>query len=71
MHDNAANPFARMLYGLSCMHCVPVSLAQGGPGLGACWGETRARLAVQEAGFAQFKALPIRSPVQAFYEIAG
>lgn len=71
LHDNAANPFARMLYGMSCMHCVPVSLAQGGPGLGACWGETRARLAAQEAGFAQFKALPIRSPVQAFYEIAA
>lgn len=69
--DNAANPFARMLYGISCLHCVPVSLAQGGPGLGACWGETRARLAAQEAGFARFKALPIRSPVQAFYEIAA
>ncbi len=53
------------------MHCVPVSLAQGGPGLGACWGETRARLAVQEAGFARFSALPIKSPVQAFYEIGG
>ncbi|KAF4530458.1 hypothetical protein B566_EDAN018610 [Ephemera danica] len=62
LHDNAANPFARMLYGLSCLHCVPVSLAQGGPGLGACWGETRARLATQEAGFAAFKVLPIRSP---------
>lgn len=71
MHDNAANPFARMLYGISCMHCVPVSLAQGGPGLGACWGETRARLAAQEAGFSRFAMLPIKSPVHAFYEIAA
>ena len=71
LHDNASNPFARMLYGISCLHCVPTSLAQGGPGLGACWGETRARLAAQEAGFGQFKALPIRSPVQAFYEMTA
>jgi len=68
LHDNAANPFARMLYGISCLHCVPTSLAQGGPGLGACWGPTRARLAVLEAGFGQFKALPIKSAVHAFYE---
>ncbi|MFO1266634.1 MAG: class I SAM-dependent methyltransferase [Rubrivivax sp.] len=71
VHDNAANPFARMLYGISCMHCVPVSLAQGGPGLGACWGETRARLAATEAGFARFTVLPIKSPVHSFYEIAA
>jgi len=71
LHDNAANPFARMLYGISCLHCVPVSLAQGGPGLGACWGETRARLAAQEAGFSHFAALPIKSPVHAFYELAA
>ena len=71
VEDNAANPFARMLYGISCMHCVPVSLAQGGPGLGACWGPTRARLAAQEAGFSRFAALPIQSPVFAFYELAA
>jgi 2-polyprenyl-3-methyl-5-hydroxy-6-metoxy-1,4-benzoquinol methylase len=71
LHDNAANPFARMLYGISCLHCVPTSLAQGGPGLGACWGETRARLAVQEAGFGRFQVLPIKSAVHAFYEISA
>lgn len=69
--DDVANPFARMLHGISCLHCVPVSLAQGGPGLGACWGETRARLAAQEAGFTRFSVLPIKSPAQAFYEISG
>ena len=39
LQDNLANPFARMLYGMSCLHCVPQSLAQGGSDLGACWGE--------------------------------
>jgi len=67
--DDANNPFARMLHGISCLHCVPVSLAQGGPGLGACWGEARARRLAGEAAFASFQVLPIRSPVQAFYEL--
>jgi 2-polyprenyl-3-methyl-5-hydroxy-6-metoxy-1,4-benzoquinol methylase len=71
LHDNAGNPFARMLYGISCLHCVPTALAQGGPAWGACWGEARARLAAQEAGFGAFKALPIRSPVQAFFELTA
>ena len=39
LQDNLGNPFARMFYGISCLHCVPQSLAQGGLGLGACWGE--------------------------------
>ncbi len=67
--DDLANPFARMLHGISCLHCVPVSLAQGGPGLGACWGEARARGMAHEAAFASFEVLPVKSPVQAFYAL--
>jgi hypothetical protein len=65
---NVANPFSRMLYGISCLHCVPQSLAQGGPGLGACWGPARAAARARDAGFGHFQALPIRSPALAFYE---
>jgi SAM-dependent methyltransferase len=67
--DNVAHPFARLFYGMSCLHCVPQSLAQGGPGLGACWGEGRARVMAHEAGFTRFEVLPIRSPSQAFYAL--
>lgn len=67
--ENAANPFARYMYGISCLHCVPQSLAQGGPGLGACWGEARARRMAREAGFSHFAALPIPSLSQSFYEL--
>jgi 2-polyprenyl-3-methyl-5-hydroxy-6-metoxy-1,4-benzoquinol methylase len=67
--DNLANPFARMLYAISCLHCVPQAIAQGGPGLGACWGPARARALAQEAGFTHFEALPIRSPALAFYAL--
>jgi 2-polyprenyl-3-methyl-5-hydroxy-6-metoxy-1,4-benzoquinol methylase len=71
LEQNVENPFARMLYGISCMHCVPQSLAQGGPGLGACWGERRARDMAEEAGFARFERLEIRSPVMAFYALGS
>ncbi len=69
LENNQGNPFGRMLYAISCLHCVPQSLAQGGPGLGACWGPTRARDLVLAAGFGSFVALPIRSPAMAFYEV--
>jgi 2-polyprenyl-3-methyl-5-hydroxy-6-metoxy-1,4-benzoquinol methylase len=69
LEDNVENPFARMLYGISCLLCVPQSLAQGGPALGACWGEARARELATQAGFGQFLRLEIRSPVMAFYAL--
>jgi hypothetical protein len=58
-----------MLYSISCLHCVPQSLSQGGTGLGACWGPGRARDLATEAGFTRFEALPIRSPALAFYAL--
>ncbi len=33
------------------MHCTTVSLALGGAGLGAMWGEQQARAMLVEAGF--------------------
>ncbi len=69
LKDNLANPFARMLYGISCLHCVPQSLASGGLGLGACWGEKRARALASQAGFQHFERLDIRSPALAFYAL--
>ena len=68
LEDNM-NPFGKMLYGISCLHCVSQSLAVGGPALGACWGETRARELAGQAGFGHFATLKIRSPVQSFYEL--
>lgn len=69
LEKNVQNPFARMFQAMSCLHCVPQSLAQGGPGLGACWGEGRARAMASDAGFASFERLDIRSPAMAFYAL--
>jgi 2-polyprenyl-3-methyl-5-hydroxy-6-metoxy-1,4-benzoquinol methylase len=38
-HNNLDHPIGPFLYTISCMHCMTVSLAQGGEGLGAMWGE--------------------------------
>jgi len=40
-----------LLYTISCLHCLPVSLAQDGEGLGAMWGEENIRQYLHKAGF--------------------
>lgn len=52
LEENVANPLAPWLYGVSTLHCMTVSLAQGGAGLGTAWGEELARQLLADAGFA-------------------
>ena len=51
VHEDAAHPIGTLLYTISCMHCMTVSLAQNGEGLGAMWGEEKTREYLQRAGF--------------------
>ena len=51
LEDNVGNPLAPWIYGVSTLHCLTVSLAQGGAGLGTAWGEQLARQMLAEAGF--------------------
>jgi 2-polyprenyl-3-methyl-5-hydroxy-6-metoxy-1,4-benzoquinol methylase len=51
IHKNLDHPLGTFLYTISCMHCMTVSLAQGGEGLGAMWGEEKTREYLQRAGF--------------------
>lgn len=51
VHKDIEHPIGTFLYTISCMHCMTVSLAQGGEGLGAMWGEERTREYLQRAGF--------------------
>lgn len=48
---NMDHPIAPFIYTISCMHCMTVSLAQGGAGLGAAWGQELAERMFAEAGF--------------------
>ncbi|WP_423823731.1 class I SAM-dependent methyltransferase [Salinisphaera sp. SPP-AMP-43] len=52
LHRDIGHPIGTFLYTVSCMHCMSVSLAQGGEGLGAMWGQARTRDYLQRAGFA-------------------
>ena len=51
LEDNLDRPLAPFIYTISCMHCMTVSLAQGGQGLGAAWGEQLALAMLKDAGF--------------------
>jgi len=55
-------PAGRTMYGASTMHCMTVSLAQGGEGLGVVIGPSLANQLAKEAGFASFERLPVKNP---------
>ena len=51
LENNLDHPFAPFLYSASTLHCMTVSLAQGGMGLGTVWGSELAQEMLSEAGF--------------------
>jgi ubiquinone/menaquinone biosynthesis C-methylase UbiE len=60
VEGNVDHPLAPYFYTVSCMHCMTVSLAYGGKGLGAMWGQETALRMLAEAGFkrVEIKQLP-------------
>jgi 2-polyprenyl-3-methyl-5-hydroxy-6-metoxy-1,4-benzoquinol methylase len=68
LEENLDNPLAPFLYSVSTMHCMTVSLAQGGEGLGTCWGEDKARELLAEAGFTRVQVTRVEGdPLNAYY----
>ncbi len=55
VHNNLEHPIAPLMYTISCLHCMTVSLAHDGDGLGAMWGEEKAVEMLNEAGFADVR----------------
>lgn len=51
IQNNLDHPVGPLLYSVSTMHCMSVSLAQGGLGLGTMWGREKAQELLREAGF--------------------
>jgi SAM-dependent methyltransferase len=51
LEENVAHPLGPTLYTFSTLHCMTVSLAEGGAGLGTVWGEQTALRMLAEAGF--------------------
>lgn len=68
--DNVAHPLAPFLYTISCMHCMTVSLAAGGMGLGTMWGEQKARQMLADAGFTSVELKHVEGDILNNYYIA-
>ena len=51
VQKNLDHPLGAFTYTVSCLHCMTVSLALNGEGLGAAWGEEKALELLAEAGF--------------------
>ena len=62
-------PIGPLLYTISCMHCMTVSLAQGGDGLGAMWGKEMAVRYFQEAGFRSVAVHELAHDFQNYYYV--
>ena len=59
----------RTMYGASTMHCLTVSLAHEGEGLGSVIGEKLASELAQEAGFSKFERLAVKNPYHQIFVI--
>ena len=64
VHKNVGHPIGTFLYAISTMHCMTVSLAQGGEGLGAMWGEEKAREYLLKAGFRSVETHQLAHDIQ-------
>ena len=69
-HEDKDHPIGAFLYTISCMHCMSVSLAQGGDGLGAMWGKEKALEMLDEAGFEDVEVHSLEHDFQNFYYVA-
>ncbi len=68
VHENVEHPGATFLYTVSMMHCMTVSLAQGGDGLGAVWGRQTALGMLEDAGFGHVDVHEIETdPFNSYY----
>jgi SAM-dependent methyltransferase len=66
LEDNL-NPTGRMMYAASTMVCVPASLSQNGPALGAQAGEAGISQVVKAGGFKRFRRAT-QTPFNIVYE---
>ncbi|MPY93595.1 MAG: methyltransferase domain-containing protein [Acidimicrobiia bacterium] len=70
LHENLELPMAPFFYTMSTMHCMTVSLAYGGEGLGAVWGRQLAEERLAKAGFVDVVAEDVREDRTNTYFVA-
>jgi len=67
--ENRDHPLGPLLYSISCSHCMTVSLAQGGLGVGAMWGEQTTREFLTNAGFSKIDRHNLEHDIQNHYYV--
>ncbi len=67
VNNNMDHPLGPLLYTVSTMHCMTVSLAQDGMGLGTMWGTEKAQRMLKEAGFNNVKENRLEHDIQNCY----
>jgi 2-polyprenyl-3-methyl-5-hydroxy-6-metoxy-1,4-benzoquinol methylase len=70
LEENMKHPLAPYLYTISCNHCMTVSLAGDGAGLGTMWGEQVACQMLRDAGFTQIEVKHVEDDIMNSYYIA-
>jgi SAM-dependent methyltransferase len=70
VHENVDHPLGPFLYTVSCMHCMTVSLALDGEGLGAAWGQQKAEEMMRDAGFTEIDVKTVEGDIINNYYIA-
>jgi 2-polyprenyl-3-methyl-5-hydroxy-6-metoxy-1,4-benzoquinol methylase len=71
LDKNYDHPVAPFLYTISCMHCMTVSLAQNGAGLGTMWGLEKASQMLADAGFTKLEVKQLPHDIMNNYFIAA
>lgn len=71
LEENMKHPLAPFLYTISCNHCMTVSLAENGAGLGTMWGEQLASQMLRDAGFTQLEVKHVKGDIANSYYIAS
>ncbi|QKT03853.1 methyltransferase domain-containing protein [Ectothiorhodospiraceae bacterium 2226] len=69
LQNNMEHPIGPALYAISCMHCMSVSLAQGGEGLGTMWGREKATDYLRRAGFEDIQVHQLEHDFQNDYYV--
>jgi SAM-dependent methyltransferase len=66
---NMEHPMAPTFYAISTFHCMTVSLALGGEGLGTMWGRQQAHELLREAGFTSVEEKMVEGDMMNVYYV--
>lgn len=70
LEENLDHPLGTFVYTISTMHCMTVSLALDGDGLGTAWGEQKAQQILADAGFGSVETAHVEADILNTYYIA-